>query len=94
LDPFTSLGQCIKRQIDAKGYPTVEMFAHEHGIPKGTLSKIVNGKVDAKVSTLLRISQALGVGMAELFPPQAMPGNWVMEKPASAYRTSKKKRRG
>ena len=56
LDPFKSLGQTIKRQIAAKGYPTVEVFAHEHAIPKGTLSKIVNGTVDAKVSTLLRIS--------------------------------------
>jgi predicted transcriptional regulator len=93
-EPLKSLGQSIKRQIQAKGYPTVELFAHEHSIPKGTLSKIVNGKVDAKVSTLLRISQALGVGMSEIFPAHPVPENWVMEKPAAAYQAAKKKRRG
>lgn len=93
MDPFKSLGQSIKRQIAAKGYPTVEVFAHEHAIPKGTLSKIVNGKVDAKVSTLLRISQALGISMTELFPAHPVPESWVMERPASPYRAGKKKRR-
>jgi transcriptional regulator with XRE-family HTH domain len=96
LDPYQSLGQTIKRQIEAKGYPTVEGFAHEHAIPKGTLSKIVNGKVDAKISTLLRISQALGISVTELFPAHPVPGNWVMERPASGYRAGagKRKRRG
>lgn len=94
MDPFRSLGQTIKRQIAAKGYPTVEIFAHEHSIPKGTLSKIVNGKVDAKVSTLLRISQALGVSMSEFFPAHPVPENWVMERPVPDYRTGKRKRRG
>jgi transcriptional regulator with XRE-family HTH domain len=99
LDPYQNLGQAIKRQIEAKGYPTVEGFAHEHAIPKGTLSKIVNGKVDAKYSTLLRIAQGLGVGVAELLPAHPAPGNWVMERPASAYRAGpaaagKRKRRG
>jgi transcriptional regulator with XRE-family HTH domain len=94
LDPFKSLGQTIKRQIAAKGYPTVEVFAHEHAIPKGTLSKIVNGKVDVKVSTLLRISQALEISLSEFFPAYPVPENWVMERPGSAYRAVKKKRRG
>jgi transcriptional regulator with XRE-family HTH domain len=93
VDPFQSLGQSIKRQIEAHGYETVESFAHEHAIPKGTLSQIVNGRVDAKVSTLLRISQALGIHVTQLFPVHAMPENWVMERPATAYRAGKKKRR-
>jgi transcriptional regulator with XRE-family HTH domain len=100
LDPYQNLGQAIKRQIEAKGYPTVEGFAHEHAIPKGTLSKIVNGKVDAKYSTLLRIAQALGMNVTDLIPAHPVPGNWVMERPASAYRAApsagspKRKRRG
>jgi len=93
-DPFQSLGQSIKRKIAAKGYPTVEVFAHEHAIPKGTLSKIVNGKVDAKVSTLLRISQALEISISEFFPAHPVPENWVMERPSAAYRAGKRKRRG
>lgn len=103
LDPYQNLGQAIKRQIEAKGYPTVEGFAHEHAIPKGTLSKIVNGKVDAKYSTLLRIAQGLGISVSELLPAHPVPGNWVMERPASGYRVGaaagsgaavKRKRRG
>lgn len=98
LDPYQSLGQAIKKQIEAKGYPTVEGFAHEHAIPKGTLSKIVNGKVDAKISTLLRISQALGISVTDFFPAHPVPGNWVMERPVSGYRagsaSGKRKRRG
>ncbi len=93
LDPYQSLGQAIKHQIEAKGYPTVEGFAHEHAIPKGTLSKIVNGKVDAKISTLLRISQALGISVTDFFPPHSASGNWVMERPASAYRSGAGKRK-
>lgn len=92
MDPYKNLGLSIKRHITAKGYATVEVFAHEHAIPKGTLSKIVNGKVDAKVSTLLRISQALGISIGELFPAHPVPESWVMERPASPYRTGKKKR--
>jgi predicted transcriptional regulator len=93
LDPYITLGQAIKRQIAAKGYATVEVFAHEHSIPKGTLSKILNGKVDAKVSTLFRIASALGIAVQDLFSSQAVQGNWVMERPASPYKAAKKKRR-
>lgn len=92
MNPLESLGQSIKSHIAAKGYATIEAFAHEHAIAKGTLSKIVNGKVDAKVSTLLRISQALGISPSEFFPAHPVPENWVMERPVSAYRAGKKKR--
>jgi len=93
LDPYITLGQAIKRQIAAKGYATVEVFAHEHSIPKGTLSKILNGKVDAKVSTLFRIAFALGIAVQDLFSSQVVQGNWVMERPSSPYKAARKKRR-
>jgi transcriptional regulator with XRE-family HTH domain len=92
LDPLKFLGENIKRQITAKGYPTVEVFAHEHAIAKGTLSKILNGKVDAKVSTLIRIAKALDMGLAELMPQQ-VPEAWVMERPKQGYQVRKKKPR-
>lgn len=93
MDPFVTLGQTIKRQITAKGYATVEVFAHENSIPKGTLSKILNGKVDVKVSTLFRIAHALGIAVPALFPSHNVPDSWVMERPASPYKTGRKKRR-
>ncbi len=93
LDPLKAVGETIRRQIALKGYPTVETFAHEHSISKGTLSKILNGKVDAKVTTLYRIALALGVGVTELLP-HAIPDLRVMESPrASAYQVKRKKRK-
>jgi hypothetical protein len=50
----------------------------------------VNGKVDAKISTLMRITQALQISPSDLFPAHPVPENWVMERPVSAYRVGKK----
>lgn len=93
LDPLKAVGETIRRQIAVKGYPTVETFAHEHAIAKGTLSKILNGKVDVKVTTLFRIAQALGVGVPDLLPP-FLPDLRVMESPrAGAYQVKRRKRK-
>lgn len=93
LDPLKAVGETIRRQIALKGYPTVETFAHEHAISKGTLSKILNGKVDVKVSTLYRIALALGVGITELLP-HAVPDMRVMDASrASAYQVKRKRRK-
>jgi hypothetical protein len=42
---------------------------------------------------LLRISQALEISLSEFFPAHPVPENWVMERPSSAYRAGRKKRR-
>jgi len=52
----------LKRLI-LNEYPSVEKFAHEHGLDKSTLSRILGGKREPKISTLLKIAEALNVGV-------------------------------
>jgi transcriptional regulator with XRE-family HTH domain len=86
-----ALGEAIKRQIILKGFPTMEVFAHENDIPKGTLSKILRGKVDPKLTTLFRIAKGLDMTVTDLFKSEPAE-TWVMEKP-KGYKTKRKKRR-
>ena len=44
-------------------YPSVEKFAHEHDLDKSTLSRILGGKREPKISTLLKIAEALNIGV-------------------------------
>ena len=69
----------------------MEVFAHENDIPKGTLSKILRGKVDPKLTTLYRIAKGLDMTITELFS-NGPTESWVMEKP-KGYRAKRKKRR-
>lgn len=52
----------LKRLILSE-YPSVEKFAHEHDLDKSTLSRILGGKREPKISTLLKIAKALGIGV-------------------------------
>lgn len=67
----------------------MEVFAHEHDLSKGMLSKVINGKVDMRISTLSRIAQALELSLTDLLPPNFATGSLVMESSKStAYRAS------
>ena len=92
LNTLKALGETIKRQITLKGYATMELFAHENDIPKGTLSKILNGKVDPKATTLFRIAKGLEMDLPDLFRGGPLD-SWNMEKPKSRHRAKRKKRR-
>ena len=61
----------IRHYLKLKGYPTVELFAHEFNIPKSTMSRILNGKADPRLSTLVKIAESLNVNIADLYflPP-------------------------
>lgn len=75
----------VRKEIAAAGYRTVELFAHEHGLDKSTLSRLINGNREPKVSTLLRIAHALGIPVSQFFdfrPPQLL----AAEKPRKPYR--------
>lgn len=43
-----------------KSYPTVEQFCWDKGLNKATVSNLLNNKKDFRVSTLVRIANALG----------------------------------
>lgn len=57
---------------------TLTDAARKAGIAKGTLSKIENGQVSAPISTLLCISQALGVPISQFFREQEEDPPYVL----------------
>jgi transcriptional regulator with XRE-family HTH domain len=77
MDFLKHLGESIKRHILKKG-ETVELFAHENRIPKSTLSEILNGKNDPRITTLAKICSGLEISMSELFRDPTIEG-WVRE---------------
>jgi transcriptional regulator with XRE-family HTH domain len=59
-------GDRIREMVRGRGYASIELFAHENRIPKSTLSELLNGKNDPKLSTLAKICSGLEVSLAEL----------------------------
>lgn len=66
MDFLKLIGERIKGRIDGSDYPSVERFAHENRIPKSTLSELLNGKNDPKLSTLAKICAGLEISLSEL----------------------------
>ena len=60
------LGAHISKVRKSKGY-SQDRAALEAGLARGTLSKIENGLVEPKVSTLARVALVLGVPYKKLF---------------------------
>ena len=63
------LGKNIAKYIEKRGFETAEKFAWEVGIPKTTLSRIIRGKGDVRISKLHRIAKALKVKVDDLLKP-------------------------
>jgi transcriptional regulator with XRE-family HTH domain len=59
-------GDRIRDMVRGRGYPSIELFAHENHIPKSTLSELLNGKNDPKLSTLAKICAGLEISLSEL----------------------------
>ena len=78
MDILNYLGEKLRQQILKSGYETVELFAHEHGIPKSTLSEVLSGKNDPRITTLLKICSALETTPAELLKDREID-LWVKE---------------
>jgi transcriptional regulator with XRE-family HTH domain len=53
---------CLRRQ----GFRSHEEFAHAIGFPKSTLSRLMRGKIDPRVSTLDRLAAGLGMSLVEM----------------------------
>lgn len=53
---------CLRRQ----GYRSHEEFAHAIGFPKSTLSRLMRGMIDPRVSTLDRLAAGLGMSLVEM----------------------------
>jgi transcriptional regulator with XRE-family HTH domain len=61
-----SLGKRIEEIIKSKGLKTREV-AHDADLDVENLRKYIKGKQEMKVSTMLKITKALGVTLNELF---------------------------
>ena len=60
------LGKRIEELIKSKNLKTREV-AHDADMDVENLRKYIKGKQEMKVSTMLKITRALGVSVAELF---------------------------
>ncbi|KKP40330.1 MAG: Helix-turn-helix domain protein [Candidatus Peregrinibacteria bacterium GW2011_GWC2_33_13] len=58
-------GEHLKKLREAKG-TSLNMLAYENDLNKSTLSRIENGLVDPKLSTLYKIANSLEISLDEL----------------------------
>lgn len=59
------IAQGVQRAIQEAGYRSADEFALAIGLPRSTLSRVLNGKADTRISTLNRIAQALSKPLDE-----------------------------
>jgi len=74
---------CIRRQ----GFRSHEEFAHAIGLPKSTLSRLMRGLIDPRVSTLDRIAAGLGMSLAEMLAAGDFEAQEPVRKAARPVRT-------
>ncbi len=78
MELLSLIGERIRKRILGRGYPSIELFAHENGIPKSTLSELLNGKNDPKLTTLAKICAGLEITLSDLLrDPQI--DTWIRE---------------
>lgn len=85
------LAESIRNRILASNYKTEEEFAHGNGIPKSTLSELLSGRKNPRLTTLAKICAGLEITLSELLQDSGID-MWVREK-AQKYdpRTAKPK---
>ena len=72
------IGERIRSRIAASGVKSVEQFAHENEIPKSTLSELLNGKNNPRLTTLAKICAGLEISLADLLDHEPI-NSWVRE---------------
>lgn len=100
MDVLKHFGEKVREKILRRGYASMELFAHENRIPKSTLSEILNGKNDPKLTTVAKICSGLEMTLSELFHDPSLD-QWVQEsapdyisrKPSPARKLRKEKTR-
>jgi len=63
---LAAIGRNIAKYIELRGFESQEKFAWEIGLPKTTLSRIIRGKGDVRISKLSKIATALKVKVDDL----------------------------
>ena len=77
LEKWKAVGERIGALIRLRGYKSVELFAYENDIDKSVLNRLIRGKREVRLSTFLKITEALEVSIGEL---NAAPGLMVRDK--------------
>ena len=93
MDILSYVGEKLRTRILKNGYETVELFAHENGIPKSTLSELLSGKNDPRLTTLFKIFSALEMTPTEFLKDAAID-QWVRESAPNYSSRSKHSRSG
>jgi DNA-binding Xre family transcriptional regulator len=63
---LATIGRNIAKFIEKRGYESQEQFAWQIEVPKTTLSRIIRGKGDVRISKLAKIAKALKVKVDDL----------------------------
>jgi transcriptional regulator with XRE-family HTH domain len=79
----------VRKEIERAGYKTVELFAHENGLNKGSLSRLLNGLREPRIGTLVRISRALNLPLSQLVEEDT-PSLLAAERPKKPYKAPRK----
>jgi transcriptional regulator with XRE-family HTH domain len=66
LNLLKKIGARVRDRIRAKGYRSVELFAHETGIPQSVLSRLIAGSRGVSLPTFIRIANALETSLDDL----------------------------
>lgn len=69
IEKWQRVGERVGTLIRQRGYKTIELFAHENGVDKSVLNRLIRGKREVRLSTFLKILDALDLGIAELYTP-------------------------
>ena len=68
-EAWQAVGERVGALIRLRGYKSVELFAHEHDIDKSVLNRLIRGRREVRLSTFLRILEALEVtNLYDLMP--------------------------
>ena len=91
MELFKLTGERIRAYVERRGYASVELFAHENGLAKSTLSELLSGKNDPKLSTLAHICAGLEISLAELFRDAAIESSVREEAPGYEPRSARRR---
>jgi DNA-binding Xre family transcriptional regulator len=88
LEKWKVVGERVGALIRLRGYKSVELFAYENDIDKSVLNRLIRGKREVRLSTFLKITDALEISIGDL---NAAPGLMVRDKESAEPRSSKAK---
>jgi len=73
IERWKEVGERVGALIRLRGYKSVELFAHEHDIDKSVLNRLIRGRREVRLSTFLKIVEALEVSnLYDLLPAPLM----------------------